>query len=95
MSSTASQINALERRLTEDRRAVRQRVTSLRRQVRRRATAPSTLLCAVGVGVLVEHGSRSAPRSARGLWRAAVVTTALARSVRDLLTSLDATRPAS
>jgi hypothetical protein len=95
VSSSAAQIVALERRLAADRGVVRRRFMGLRRQLRRRATAPTTLLVAGAVGVLVERGSRNASVSMRGVWRAAVVSTTLARALRDLLASLDATQSAS
>lgn len=88
-----AQIDALEQRLALQRGIARRRFTAVRSQLRRQATAPTSLLCAVGVGVLVEHGSRGNGRSMAGLWHAASVTTALLRSARDLLASLDATRP--
>jgi hypothetical protein len=91
--TSRAQLDALEQRLALQRGVARQRFAALRSQLRRQSTAPATLLCAVGVGVLVEQGSRGSGRSMAGLWRAASVTTTLLNSVRDLLVTLDATQP--
>jgi hypothetical protein len=91
--TSRAQIDALEQRLALQRGVARERFATVRSQLRHRATAPGTLLCAVGVGVLVEHGSRGSGPSMAGVWRAASVTTALLQSARELLASLDATQP--
>jgi hypothetical protein len=93
MTSSRSQIVTLEQQLAAQRGVLRRRLGSIRQEVRRGATAPGTLLCAVGVGVVLERGTRDSGRSLSGLWRAATVTTALAHSMRDLLVAFDATQP--
>ena len=88
--SLQTQIDELEGRLRERRSRAAAQVIGIGQQLRARMTAPGTLLIAVGVGVIVEQGSRNTTWSLAPLLRGLNMSRNFFVTLTALVNSLDA-----